>query len=800
MKIVYLNPSGQLGGAERSLLDILWSVRAAKPDWSLHLVVSDFGPLVSQSLALGVPTTVVPFPARIARLGDAGAGGPAGHQQSRWSLLREMFLTGPAAWRYVRRLRRTLRELAPDVIHSNGFKMHILAVWARLDRVPIIWHIHDYVSTRPMMAHLLRRYAKRCALAVANSRSVAADVEEVCGRQLTVKAIYNGIDLENFSPAGPALDLDALSGLPPANGETVRVGMLATMARWKGHETFLRAMALIPPEVPVRGYIAGAALYQTNGSQHSLAELKQLARTLGVSHRIGFTGFVDQPAAAMRALDIVVHASTQPEPFGLVIVEGMACGRAVIASDGGGAVELITSGADALRNPPGDPNTLAGCITRLATDSELRLKLGQAGRITAEQRFDRARLATELVPIYQNVIASGKRSDKIKVVEQPSTGTNTLRVLHVHSGNLYGGVETLLATLARNRDLCPTMESHYALCFEGRLSEELNNAGATVYQLGKTRISRVLSVRRARRALNDLLQREHFDLAVCHSTWSQSLFGPVLRSAHLPLVFWLHNPTKGKHWLDRWGSRTTPDLVLCNSEFTAATASNLFPGVRSEVAYCPVAPPIREYSQVDRKATRAELQTPDDVVVIIQASRMESWKGHALHLEGLSMLKDLPGWLCWMVGGAQRNGEIHYLETLKRKAAELGIADRVRFLGQRSDVEQLLAAADIYCQPNTEPEPFGIAFIEALYAQLPIVTTAIGGVCEIVDDSCGVFVPPSDAPALAASLRRLIQDQSLRARLGTAGPGRARQLCKPATQMRQLQKLLSGVVRQEIAV
>jgi glycosyltransferase involved in cell wall biosynthesis len=405
MKVVYLSPCGQLGGAERSLLDILASVRAAKPDWQLRLVVSEDGPLVSQSLGLGVPTTVVPFPKALARMGDAGAGGPAGHQRSRWSLLGELLSAAPAALAYVRRLRSVLRESAPDVIHTNGFKMHVLGVWARPPGVPIIWHIHDYVSARPVMTRLLRRYSKRCALAVANSQSVAADVKAVCGKQLTVKTIYNGIDLESFSPNGPTLDLDALSGLAPATPETIKVGMLATLARWKGHETFLQAMALIPADLPVRGYVAGEALYQTNGSQHSLAELKQLANKLGGSHRIGFTGFVGQPAAAMRSLDIIVHASAQPEPFGLVIVEGMACGRAVIVSEGGGVTELITVGADALSHPPGDANILARCITRLATDTELRRKLGQAGRSTAEQRFDRARLATELVPLYRQVTA-----------------------------------------------------------------------------------------------------------------------------------------------------------------------------------------------------------------------------------------------------------------------------------------------------------------------------------------------------------------------------------------------------------
>jgi glycosyltransferase involved in cell wall biosynthesis len=374
-----------------------------------------------------------------------------------------------------------------------------------------------------------------------------------------------------------------------------------------------------------------------------------------------------------------------------------------------------------------------------------------------------------------------------------------MRVLHIHSGNLYGGVETLLSTLALHRDLSPTMESHYALCFEGRLSEELHATHANVYPLGSVRVRSPLSVIRARRALTDLLQREHFDLAVCHSTWSQSLFGPVVRSAHLPLVFWLHNPTNGSHWLDRWGSRTIPDMVLCNSKFTAATAANLFPQVRSKVVYAPVTTANGEYSEADRAATRAELQTPHDAVVIVQASRMETWKGHALHLDALSLIKELPGWMCWQLGGAQRPAEIEYLDSLKRKAEQLGIADRVRFPGQRSDVERFLAAADIYCQPNTSGEPFGIAFIEALYAQLPVVTIDIGGAREIVDDTCGLLVLPGDARALAEALRRLIQDQNLRLRLGAAGPARASQLCNPTTQLRRLQELLTRVAQAEVA-
>jgi glycosyltransferase involved in cell wall biosynthesis len=89
----------------------------------------------------------------------------------------------------------------------------------------------------------------------------------------------------------------------------------------------------------------------------------------------------------------------------LVIAEAMACGRAVIVSEAGGALELIEAGNNALGHTPGDAAQLAERITELATNSALRAQLGSAGRATAEQRFNRKRLAEELVPIYQGLIA-----------------------------------------------------------------------------------------------------------------------------------------------------------------------------------------------------------------------------------------------------------------------------------------------------------------------------------------------------------------------------------------------------------
>jgi glycosyltransferase involved in cell wall biosynthesis len=172
---------------------------------------------------------------------------------------------------------------------------------------------------------------------------------------------------------------------------------------------------------------------------------------------------------------------------------------------------------------------------------------------------------------------------------------------------------------------------------------------------------------------------------------------------------------------------------------------------------------------------------------------MEPWKGHRQLLAALERLKAVPGWTCWIAGGAQRPQERIYCQQLQRQVAAAGLESRVQFLGQRSDVDRILAAADIHCQPNEGPEPFGIAFIEALDAGLPVVTVAMGGPVEIVDPTCGVLTPPGDIAALADALRRLIDDPAERRRLGTAGPERARQLCDPTARMQELQRVLEEV-------
>jgi glycosyltransferase involved in cell wall biosynthesis len=368
-----------------------------------------------------------------------------------------------------------------------------------------------------------------------------------------------------------------------------------------------------------------------------------------------------------------------------------------------------------------------------------------------------------------------------------------VRVLHVHSGNIFGGIETFQITLARFRAVYPEMEPEFALCFEDRLAREIRSEGVPVHILGEVRARHPWKVMRARSVLRRLVASGRYDVALTHSAWSQSILAPTLRRSGLPLAFYLHDIVEGRHWVE-WTARwTPPDLVICDSRHTARSLPNLFPGVRSEVLLYAL-PPAPADGPGARERLRAEFGARADTAVIIQVSRLEEWKGHRLHIEALGLLRDVPGWVCWMVGGVQRPHEREYLASLARRARDLGISDRLLFLGQRSDVPALLASADIHCQPNTGPEPFGITFVEALSAGLPVVTTAMGGALEIVNETCGLLVPPEPG-ALADALRRMVREPGLRRRLGASGPARAKDLCDPATQIPSLGRLLAGIVR-----
>jgi len=368
-----------------------------------------------------------------------------------------------------------------------------------------------------------------------------------------------------------------------------------------------------------------------------------------------------------------------------------------------------------------------------------------------------------------------------------------MRVLHITSGNMYGGVETFLATLARESAAAPEMASEFAVCFEGRCSEELTSLGHVPHRLGGVRLSRPHTLLRARRTLAALLRRDRYDVVVCHQPWAYVVFGSVARRSNLPIALWVHMAGEGRHWLERLARRVRPDVAICNSHFSASQLSRWLTDAHVEQVYYPVSASASSGAERDRAATRAALDTPASDVVIAQVSRLEPWKGQHVLLDALTQLRSVSGWTCWIVGGAQRPAEVTYREQLKAIARDGGIADRVRFVGQRQDVPVLLAAVDLFCQPNTSPEPFGLSLVEALQAGLPVVTSGVGGACEIVDASCGLLTPPGDAAALADALKRLVIDRELRDRLGAAARRRPSVLCDASRQMRRIHQVLSSV-------
>jgi len=366
-----------------------------------------------------------------------------------------------------------------------------------------------------------------------------------------------------------------------------------------------------------------------------------------------------------------------------------------------------------------------------------------------------------------------------------------MRVVHVASGRLFGGIEQMLVTMARCRGVTADVDVAFAVAAPGRLDQELRATGAEIHALGDVRLSRPASVIQARSRLRRLLDEQPPAAIVCHAPWAFALFAPVGRRRGVPLVCWQHDRASGRSLVERWARATPADLVICNSKWTSRTAAALQPGVSVAVIHPPVTVP--ECPPDTRAHLRRALFTDPADVVILSASRLEPWKGHLTLLRALGRIPQTRAWTLWIAGAAQRPHEERYVAALRQEVRRLGLESRVRFLGERRDVPMLMSAVDLFCQPNEGPEPFGVVFAEALLAGVPVVTTNLGGAPEIVAESCGRLVPAGDLEALANSLRELVGDSGLRERLGTGSRAHAAARCAPEVVLPQLARALDGL-------
>ncbi len=407
MRILYLNPVGALGGAERSLLDIVAALRVLEPAWEFHVIAGASGPLTCEAERLGIKAEVLPLPDEWIVLDDSMARGAGGKIGVAFGRALRLARAGIGAKNYAGKLRARIGEIRPDIIHSNGMKFHLLTRMLGRVAAPVVWHIRDFPSTRRAIRHALRWAAPAAGVGIAQKEALAADARAIL-KIVPLRVVLNCVDTELFSPGpGRGEMLDELAGLSRAPEGTLRVGLLASYARWKGQDLLLNAVALVArnaPDLSVRFYIVGGPIYKTQGSQFSIEELRALAATLNLTERVGFVPFQNEPRDVYRALDVVVHASTQPEPFGRTIAEAMACGRPVIAALAGGVPELFQNDIEALGVPPNDAPALAAKIEALLRSRETRENLGAAARGAALERFSRARVGLQLRAIYGEMV------------------------------------------------------------------------------------------------------------------------------------------------------------------------------------------------------------------------------------------------------------------------------------------------------------------------------------------------------------------------------------------------------------
>lgn len=388
-RVLYVSPVGELGGAELSLLDLARSLdqRHFEPS----VVCFRAGPLVEACERLGIPARVIPADSRFLRLSFRG--------RRRSSLL--VGLLGLRTIGTVLRLASFIRSSGIALVHTNGTKAHLLgSLAAVLATKPVVWHVRDFLGSG-FQERVLLRLAKACATKVlVNSNAVARSFAGL--RQSKVLTVYNGVDAQRFYLGVDGAEIRQELGI---GLDVPLVGMVGIMTPWKGQDVFLRALPTVRARFPgARFLLVGDEIYVTEGHGGYRAQLVRLADALGVPSQVLFMGYRDDVHRMMAALDVLVHASIEPEPFGRVLIEGMAAGRAVIASNAGGVPEIVIHGETGLLVPPGDATALAEAIIKLLENPPLRQMMGKRGRERVESEFSLEKHVETVSRIYQSIL------------------------------------------------------------------------------------------------------------------------------------------------------------------------------------------------------------------------------------------------------------------------------------------------------------------------------------------------------------------------------------------------------------
>lgn len=371
-RVLFINPAAQRGGSEAGLINI---IRHTPPlTYRFIVVLLARGPLASELRLLGVRVYVI----------------PAGR-------FRYMGKTILAIY-HIARL--ALKEKV-SLLSSAGTKGHIYAAFAAtIARRPAVWRLQDVPKHRDKWA-TLARWLPTSGM-TADSHAALDAYRRINPAPHVTAVIYPGADFTTLTPTNHAdtnvrRDLGIPLSLPI-------VAIVGRLQRWKGQHLFIEAAAqVLRSGRSAHFLVVGDALFGIESGYPE--ELKALAKRLGLKNNVTFTGFISDVGHVLQDIDILVHASISPEPFGTVIVEGMSLGKAVVASAAGGPLEIIDDGSNGLLTPPDDAKALAHAIISLLDDPKQRERLGEAAQLTVQSRFTAQQMAAGYIRFYDAVLA-----------------------------------------------------------------------------------------------------------------------------------------------------------------------------------------------------------------------------------------------------------------------------------------------------------------------------------------------------------------------------------------------------------
>jgi glycosyltransferase involved in cell wall biosynthesis len=377
LRVVYLDHIARLSGAEIALLRLLPHLRGV----DAHVILGEHGPLAERLQEAGISVEVLPIAPAARDLRKDALGRGASPAVALQTLA------------YVVRLALRLRRLQPDIVHTNSLKAGVYgALAARAAGIPVVWHVRDRVAEdylpKPAV-RLVRALIRHLAGAVlANSE---ATLQTLSPRDLgRVHAVIpDSVEISSHAAT--------------TAGTATTFGMLGRIAPWKGQDLFLRAFAASFPRGTERAVVVGTPLF---GEQSYEEELRRLAESLGIAERVEFRGFREDIWSELASFDVLVHASLIPEPFGQVVIEGMAAGLPVLAPDEGGPAAVILDRHNGRLFRSRDAKSLAAAMGELADDPLQRERLGSAAREAARD-YHPDRLAGELGRFYDRVLRDG---------------------------------------------------------------------------------------------------------------------------------------------------------------------------------------------------------------------------------------------------------------------------------------------------------------------------------------------------------------------------------------------------------